>query len=377
MSPQPFPNFFSGLASGLQTGQQMGLLSKQQKLEEQQMQFKIKEFDTNQALKNENRDLDRIDKTLKMIDKFSPDQRIPVLENLKEQMQTDVGKTTLDFYQSTDEATVKKSLDLIKKMKDTFAREDWDNFDIYWNMHKQLMGENNPASIAWGNMAKKVRQGKVYNYLMQYDQISNDLELGKYTDRTKANAIEAQKNLIQKIFEYPEGQIELPKMVFERNKEKFKTTLQEQKEKNMAVFTHNLQEKQSPTPAKIQGNILFKFVNGEKLNSNEKQILDKYMENGKDTYEDTKNRWQAKVDSFEQVIGRKATVDEKRRLFIADPYGMLAPVTQEKVPETAASGKEKYTIGEIYQGKTIVNIGRENGAITQLKLNDGTIVKVK
>ena len=80
-----------------------------------------------------------------------------------------------------------------------------------------------------------------------------------------------------------------------------------------------------PTIGNIQAGVITKFLDGEKLTPEETAIKDKYFRGDKDTYGDTKLRWTAKIDAFKGAIGREPTEDEKRRLFISDPYGILAP----------------------------------------------------
>jgi len=94
-------------------------------------------------------------------------------------------------------------------------------------------------------------------------------------------------------------------------------------------FVPNTEKK---TVSNIQAEVLRKFLDGETLTKEETQIKDKYFRGDKDTYGDTVQRWKAKVDAFASVLGRQPTVDEKRRLFIQDPYGILAPPGGEETP---------------------------------------------
>lgn len=95
-------------------------------------------------------------------------------------------------------------------------------------------------------------------------------------------------------------------------------------------FTPNTEKK---SVSNIQAEVLRKWMEGEKLTPAEEKIRDKYFRGDKDTYGDARMRYKAKVDEFESTIGRKATVDEKRRLFIQDPYGILAPPGEGQTPD--------------------------------------------
>jgi hypothetical protein len=125
-------------------------------------------------------------------------------------------------------------------------------------------------------------------------------------------------------------------------------------------------EKKSVT--NIQADILRKWLDGEPLTKQETQIKDKYFRGDKDTYADNMQRWKAKVDSFELVLGRKATEEEKRRLFINDMYGILAPPSPDNpaapgapAPAAPQGKKDKYgfTVGQktTKNGKTYKYIG--------------------
>jgi hypothetical protein len=102
------------------------------------------------------------------------------------------------------------------------------------------------------------------------------------------------------------------------------------------------------TIGNIQADVITKYLENQPLTPAEQKIKDKYFRGEKDTYEDTKLRWKAKVDAFETSIGRAASAEEKRRLFISDPYGILAPGEDEKAPppppgQTPQAGKYQHT----------------------------------
>lgn len=105
------------------------------------------------------------------------------------------------------------------------------------------------------------------------------------------------------------------------------------------------------TPNKIEAGVITKFLGGGKLTPQEEKIKEKYFAGGKDTYADSQLRWQAKLDSFEKALGRKASVDEKRRIFISDPYGILAP--DNYAPEAKSSSSPSGQIPQ--EGQTAVN----------------------
>lgn len=99
----------------------------------------------------------------------------------------------------------------------------------------------------------------------------------------------------------------------------------------------------------VQAHVITKWLEGQRLAPQEQKIIDKYFRGEKDTYGDSRMRWKAKVDAFEESIGRKASAEEKRRLFISDPYGILAPPgetggTQRTYLQTA-TGKNGQKIG--------------------------------
>jgi hypothetical protein len=110
---------------------------------------------------------------------------------------------------------------------------------------------------------------------------------------------------------------------------------------------------EKPSIGNVQAKILTKWLEGEPLTTAEEKIKDKYFRGEKDTYGDARMRYKAKVDEFESSIGRKATVDEKRRLFIQDPYGILGPSGEGEnpIPEnaptaTGANGQKIYWDGK-------------------------------
>ena len=94
------------------------------------------------------------------------------------------------------------------------------------------------------------------------------------------------------------------------------------------------------TPTKITGKTLSKWLNNKKLNDKEKEILDKHFSKSSDTpeaaYGKTRQRLKAKVDEFESLVKRKATVGEIRRMFFADIYGILEPKEEVSTTEGKA-----------------------------------------
>jgi len=90
-------------------------------------------------------------------------------------------------------------------------------------------------------------------------------------------------------------------------------------------WQRNVPKDTKTTIGDIQSGILIKWLNGEKLSPGQEAIKNKYFRGDKDTYEDSMYRWKAKVDSLEVALGRKASEQEKKALFISDPYGILSP----------------------------------------------------
>ncbi len=97
-----------------------------------------------------------------------------------------------------------------------------------------------------------------------------------------------------------------------------------------------IKEQTATTPTKIMGNVLFKWLGKKTLDSKEQKLLDKYLRDTKQTtqeaYDKTRQRLKAKVDEFEALVKRKATVGEIRRMFFADIYGILEP--EEETPSS-------------------------------------------
>jgi len=89
-------------------------------------------------------------------------------------------------------------------------------------------------------------------------------------------------------------------------------------------------EQKEPSYSKIEGQIFVKWLDDKPLSKPEQQIVNnKFTKEGRETPAEvsakTKARWIAKIEAFEQALNRKPTDDEKRAMFISDPYGLLGP----------------------------------------------------
>jgi len=132
----------------------------------------------------------------------------------------------------------------------------------------------------------------------------------------------------------------LQKQVEDYRASKIKVT--EAKRKEQVNLAEAKRKEGIKTWSNIEADIAIKALEKgyDKLKPFEKRIIEKKLEGtGKtpqEIYEDTRARWKAKIDAFEKAQGRKATTDEKRRLFIPDPWGFLAPAPQESL----SSGKK-------------------------------------
>ncbi len=106
------------------------------------------------------------------------------------------------------------------------------------------------------------------------------------------------------------------------------------------------------TSADIEADVLVKWMEDKNLTFKEKKILDIKLRGKKLTPEEIKTnakaRWDAKVESAEENIGRKLSADEKRSLYISDPFGFLAPGTEEATDKTfsfTATDKDGNKVG--------------------------------
>lgn len=96
----------------------------------------------------------------------------------------------------------------------------------------------------------------------------------------------------------------------------------------------NTEKPVTPTVSNIKGKALLKFTEEEKLTPQEQKIVDKELqgrESPADVKAKAKARWEAKISAFETAIGRDATIAEKRKLFINDPFSILGPAEGEGV----------------------------------------------
>jgi len=112
----------------------------------------------------------------------------------------------------------------------------------------------------------------------------------------------------------------------------------------------------------IEGNAFIKWMeNPGSLTEQEQKIINKRLLGSKltakETYDRATQRWAAKVDAFETAMGRKAGEDEKRRLFIADPYGILKPDEEEQpiVPEKPQDKYNELPPPNLHKGKTMID----------------------
>lgn len=82
------------------------------------------------------------------------------------------------------------------------------------------------------------------------------------------------------------------------------------------------------TYSKLEGEIFRRWLDGEQLTPNQKQILNKKLKESGDTpqdaYSKTVSRYKAKLDFYEKSTGQKASNAEKRAMIINDPWGFLA-----------------------------------------------------
>lgn len=101
-------------------------------------------------------------------------------------------------------------------------------------------------------------------------------------------------------------------------------------EKRIKKLTHTKQDSGVPTLGQAKAKIFQKWLNNEELNEKEKRVRRKLF--GEKTDAESQNevdrRWRGKIASFEKSIGRKATIEEIRQMYITDPfalYGDTAP----------------------------------------------------
>ena len=87
-----------------------------------------------------------------------------------------------------------------------------------------------------------------------------------------------------------------------------------------------------PTFSKIEGNVFFKWSTDQLLSPKEQSLVDrKFKESGQDptqVKENAKARISAKVETFKELMKREPSSDELRSMIVNDPYGILAPNTQ-------------------------------------------------
>jgi len=97
------------------------------------------------------------------------------------------------------------------------------------------------------------------------------------------------------------------------------------------------QAKTGPTYSKIEGHVFSKWMLDGKLTPQEKQVVDKKLketgQNPAQVKENAKARINAKVESFNALMGRPPTANEKRAMIINDPYGILAPDETNNAPQ--------------------------------------------
>lgn len=94
-------------------------------------------------------------------------------------------------------------------------------------------------------------------------------------------------------------------------------------------------EEKEPSYSKVEGEVFVKWVEGKSLSKQEQQIINnKFAKEGRETPAEvsakTKARWTAKIETAEQVLGRKLSDKEKINMFVSDPYGLLAPEETKK-----------------------------------------------
>ena len=94
-----------------------------------------------------------------------------------------------------------------------------------------------------------------------------------------------------------------------------------------------------PTFTKLEGETFFNWVNDKPLSPKQQQLVDrKFKETGQSPEQvkaNAKARIDAKVESFNSLMGRPPTANEKRAMIINDPYGILAPDETNNVPQEA------------------------------------------
>lgn len=171
----------------------------------------------------------------------------------------------------------------------------------------------------------------------------------------------------------------LPQLVGQMAMAKYKQSLQpDEQEKDYTLGPEQIrfrgkteiargkEKTDKPTFTNLEGGIFAKWLEKKPLSKREQSIIDKKFagtgKTSKDVYADSSARWRAKADMFEKLMNRKATSDELRRLFIADPYGILAP---EDLPEGLTEADITYNMDKY--GKS-----RQEIIDQHLKLNKAT-----
>lgn len=153
----------------------------------------------------------------------------------------------------------------------------------------------------------------------------------------------------EKIAGFYESKIlEMRKSIIEKEKEKRANAEYDRRERLK-------QSTAAPTTTGIMGNIFQKIIDGVPLGEGEAKLFERQAKGQgltqDELYERTRVRLKAKTDEFESQMGRAASPDEKRRLFLADPYGILAPQTELQA--------EQFKIGDTKEvnGKTYKYLG--------------------
>lgn len=206
MSPQPFPNIFSGLVQGVETGMKVGLMSKELEFKKEEMVQKQKRFDLNTELKLVNIDLDRARAV------YERSKDLPFSEERSEMwnnvpMATDIGKAQVNFYQTADAATTKKVIELQTEIRDAVARNNLKELDVLWPEYIARVGSDSALGKASSEQFKMMRAAKAESLVSEEQTLREGIKSGKIQGKEKGAAWDRLKEVHAEIASFPDAEI--------------------------------------------------------------------------------------------------------------------------------------------------------------------------
>jgi len=364
MSPQPFPNIFSGLAQGIETGSKVGLMMGEMKLRKEEMAQKSAEEKrknlTSQlstglelaANKNVPKSikLESLNNALSAYNTLYGNKDgtgIPPMTEWVDEL-GDVAKEAIAILNDPKIPTADKPRMFLGLVKDAESIPVLQPFIAHAKAaaEETIKGQQAEIKRQAIPILIKFKKGGFSSLTEEEKDLFTDWSLNPHAQVAVGEAADQIDKEMPVYMKYPKEAA---------GWEEKKAGIQAVKEKGVAEFKKGLKKEEPTKPmtqANASTNLSNRFGNMDEM---------------------------GRFYITEELQGAHSRAQEKLAELLQQGVDPLTAVNQAETygRKKDVSETTQYTIGGMYQGKKIADIGRVNGAITQLKLENGTIVQVK